>query len=86
MFFQVRISRVLRFISICGPFTGSSSYIGKNKRRKAIPVTGSGGLCDCETSRLPPFLDNRLIDGGELVSLTRRLPFTHRKIPDANFC
>jgi hypothetical protein len=26
-----------------------------------------------ETSRLPHFLDNRLTDGGEMVSLTRRL-------------
>jgi hypothetical protein len=26
----------------------------------------------CETSRLPPLLDNRLTDGGEVVSLTRR--------------
>jgi hypothetical protein len=26
-----------------------------------------------ETSRLPHFLDNRLTDGGEVVSLTRQL-------------
>jgi hypothetical protein len=26
----------------------------------------------CETSRFPHFLHNRLIDGGEVVSLTRR--------------
>jgi hypothetical protein len=26
--------------------------------------------------RLPHFLDNRLKDGGEVVSLTRRTPFT----------
>jgi hypothetical protein len=37
----------------------------------AIPVTGSGGPQGCETSRLPYFLDNRLTDGGEVVSLTR---------------
>jgi hypothetical protein len=40
-------------------------------RGKAIPVTGRGDPCGCETSRLPHFLDNRLTDGGE-VSLTRR--------------
>jgi hypothetical protein len=34
-----------------------------------------------EMSRLPHFLDNRLTDGGEVVSLTRQLPFTPRKIP-----
>jgi hypothetical protein len=37
---------------------------------KASPVTGR------ETSRLPHFLDNRLTDGGEVVSFTRPPPFT----------
>jgi hypothetical protein len=32
-----------------------------------------------ETSRLPHFLDNRHTDGGEVVSLTRRSPFTPQK-------
>jgi hypothetical protein len=35
---------------------------------KAVPVTGRGGPYGCETSRLPYFLDNRLTDGGEVVS------------------
>jgi hypothetical protein len=35
-----------------------------------------------ETSRLPYFLDNRLTDGGEVVSLTRRPP---GKIPGTDF-
>jgi hypothetical protein len=39
---------------------------------KAIPVIGRGDLKSCETSRLPHVLDNRLRDGGELISLTRR--------------
>jgi hypothetical protein len=52
---------------------------------KAIPVTGRGGPWDCEKSRLPHFLENRLTDGGEIVSLTRRSLFTHRKIPDTHF-
>jgi hypothetical protein len=43
---------------------------------KAIPVTGRGGPYGCERSRLPCFLDSRLTDGGEVVSLTRRPPFT----------
>jgi hypothetical protein len=34
--------------------------------------TGCGGPQGCETSRLPHFLHNRLTDGGEVVSLTRR--------------
>jgi hypothetical protein len=39
-----------------------------------------------ETSRLPHFLDNRLTDGGEVVSLTYRLVFTSRKVPGTHFC
>jgi hypothetical protein len=46
---------------------------------KAIPVTDRGGLYGCERSRLPHFLDNRLTDGGEDVSFTRRPPFSPQK-------
>jgi hypothetical protein len=53
---------------------------------KAIPVTGPEGPYGCEMSRLPLFLDNWLTDGGEVVSLTSRLHFTHRKIPGTLFC
>jgi hypothetical protein len=42
------------------------------KRCKAIPITGRGGLWGYETSRLPHCLDNRLADGGKVVSLERR--------------
>jgi hypothetical protein len=45
-------------------------------KRKAILVTDRGGPQDCETSRLPHFLENRFTDGGEVVRLTRRPPFT----------
>jgi hypothetical protein len=48
-------------------------------------VTGHGGPLGCETYRLPHFLENRLTDGGECVSLTRRPPFTPRKIPGTHF-
>jgi hypothetical protein len=58
----------------------------KKDKGKAIPVTGSGGPCDCETSRLPHFLDNRLTDGGEIIRLTRRPPFTPSKIAGTDFC
>jgi hypothetical protein len=33
----------------------------------------------------PHLLDNRLTDGGEFVSLTRRQPFTPRKILGTHF-
>jgi hypothetical protein len=42
----------------------------------AMPVTGREGQYSCETSRFPHFLDNRLTDGGEVVRITRRPPFT----------
>jgi hypothetical protein len=34
----------------------------------------------------PTFSDIRLIDGGKIVSPTRRPLFTPRKIPDTYFC
>jgi hypothetical protein len=43
----------------------------KMKRSEAIPVTGHGSLWNCEMSGIPHCLDNRLIDGGYVVSLTR---------------
>jgi hypothetical protein len=47
------------------------SYMNKVKRKKSevILVTGRGGLEGCGTMRIPYFLDNRLTDGGEVVSL-----------------
>jgi hypothetical protein len=45
----------------------------KGKKGKTIPVTGRGDQLICVTSRLQHFLDNRLTDGGEVVSLTRWL-------------
>jgi hypothetical protein len=46
------------------------------KRGKAIPVTGREGPWGCETSKLPHFLDNQLIDGGVVVCLMRQPLFT----------
>jgi hypothetical protein len=37
-------------------------------KSKAIPVTGRGGLWGCEMLRIPHCLDNRLINGGKVVS------------------
>jgi hypothetical protein len=53
---------------------------------KAIPVTDRGGPQGSETSRSSHFLDNRLTDGGKVVSLTYRPPFTPRKISGTHFC
>jgi hypothetical protein len=54
--------------------TENSQFGGKED--KAISVTGLGGSQDCEMSRLLHFLESRLTYGGEVVSLTRRPPFT----------
>jgi hypothetical protein len=44
------------------------------------------GLCGCEMmSTMPHFLENRLIDGGE-VSLTRRPHFTPKRSLSVHFC
>jgi hypothetical protein len=56
------------------------------KKVITIPVTGRRGPYGCETSGFPHFLDDRLTDSGEAVSLTRRQPFIPRKIPDTHFC
>jgi hypothetical protein len=56
-----------------------SIYMLYHVKGKAIRVTGRGGPQGCETSRLPHFLDNRLTDGGEVVSLTHRPPFTQHE-------
>jgi hypothetical protein len=48
---------------------------------KAIPVTDCGSSHDCEMSRMPHFLDKRLTDGGEVVSLMHP-----RMIPSTCFC
>jgi hypothetical protein len=60
-------------------------YLRVKTKGKINPVTGRGGPQGYETSRIPHFLDNRLIDGGEVVSLTHRPPFTPRKIPGTHF-
>jgi hypothetical protein len=66
--------------------TASYTELKLKQKRKAIIVRGRGGPQGCETSRFPHFLDNLLTDGGEVVSLTRRPPFTPRIIPDTHFC
>jgi hypothetical protein len=58
----------------------------KERKRKNFHVLGRGGRYGCETSRLTHLLDNWLRDGGEVVSLTRRPPFTPRKIPGTHLC
>jgi hypothetical protein len=50
------------------------SGCGEIGERKAIPVTGRGGPQDCETSRLPHFLEGWLAVGCEVVSLTAQPP------------
>jgi hypothetical protein len=53
--------------------TGDGFLLFLAKRSKAIPVTGREDPYVRETSRFPHFLDNRLTDGCEVVSLTLRL-------------
>jgi hypothetical protein len=57
---------------------------------KAIPVTGRGGLWDCEMLRIPYCLDNRLTDGVKVVSPMQRLCSTPQKhyfsVSGIHFC
>jgi hypothetical protein len=85
-----RASRVLLHKQLIDNFIHKLYYNAVPKyikeKGKAIPVTGHGGPKRCGTSRLPRFLDNQPTDGGEVVSLTRRPPFTPSKIPSTHFC
>jgi hypothetical protein len=76
---------MLLSVSRLHPFAPSHNNVF-NVKIKAIPETGRGGPWGCETPTLPHFLDNRLTDSGEVISLKRRPPFTPRKIPDTHFC
>jgi hypothetical protein len=46
---------------------------------KAIPVTGAGSLLGCQMLRVPHCLDNRLTDGGKVVSPTHQPHLTPQK-------
>jgi hypothetical protein len=57
-----------------------NTYVLKVKKKgKASPVTGHGDPQGCETSSLPHFLETRLKDGSEEVSLKRRPPLTSQE-------
>jgi hypothetical protein len=62
----------------CVPATFLFHAITKIKN-KAIPVTGRGALQGCEMLRIRHCIDNRLIDGGKVVSPTHRSHFTLQK-------
>jgi hypothetical protein len=50
------------------------------KKGKCIPLTGREGPCGSWDVDAPIFpLENRLTDGGKVVSLTRRPPFTFQE-------
>jgi hypothetical protein len=58
-------------------------------RNLAIPVTGRGGLWRFEILRIPHCLDNRLTDGGKVVSLKHRprsIPQKHFSTSGTHFC
>jgi hypothetical protein len=61
-------------------------HICNRVKRKVIPATSRGGPWNCETSRLPHFLNKRLTDGDEVDSLNSRPAFTPRNIPGTHFC
>jgi hypothetical protein len=47
-----------------------------NNNKKTVPIS----------NKLAIPVTGRDTDGGEIVSLRRRPPFTPRKIPDTHFC
>jgi hypothetical protein len=74
MFKDWRANKCSRWRAQWSAFSRERWSFSKCKSKgEGIPVTGRGGPQVCETSRLPRFLDNQITDGGEIVSLTRRL-------------
>jgi hypothetical protein len=61
-------------------------YFHSRDKNKSIIVTDRGSPYVCETSRLPHFVENQLIDSDEVVSLMRRPSFTLRMVPGTHFC
>jgi hypothetical protein len=53
-----------------------NAQVKKRGGGKAISVADCGGPWSCEMSRLTHFLDNWLIEGGEVVSNMHKLRFT----------
>jgi hypothetical protein len=53
-----------------GPLRGGLAL--KGSKSKAISVTGRRGLSGCKMLRIPHCLDNRLTNGGMVVSPTHR--------------
>jgi hypothetical protein len=68
----------------------NAPYFISHKSR-AISLRGRGGLQSCEILRVPRCLDNRLTDGGKVVSPTHRPHFTPQKhyyfyVSGTHFC
>jgi hypothetical protein len=63
----------------------SGSCINHEDNGKSRPEPGRGGPQGYETSTLAHFLGNRLTDGGEVVSLTRRPLFTPQEDSEYSF-
>jgi hypothetical protein len=76
-----------------GPLSlvSTTEELSKEKKNKAIPVIGRGGLQGCEMLKIPHCLDNRLTYGGKAVSPTHWPHFTPQKhyyfsISGTHFC
>jgi hypothetical protein len=69
-----------------GQFISYSQILPNSLLQPVFVVTGLGNPKFCETSRIPHCIDNRIAEGGEVVSLTLRSPFTPRKSPGTNLC
>jgi hypothetical protein len=64
---------------------GSSPERERERKSKAIPVTGRGGLQVSEMSGIPHFLGNWLTDGRKVLSLLSRSCLPKEKIPGTHF-
>jgi hypothetical protein len=69
---RLKVKNIFVYLSV----KYKSMVLYRRVKGKAIPVTGREGPQVYETLRLSHFLDRRLRDGGKVVSLTHRPPFS----------
>jgi hypothetical protein len=83
--FQIWSRFWLHQLSCCLFISDWNQLFAVMSKGKAMPLTGRGGPRGSETSRLPHVLDNRLTEGGEVVSLTRRPAAFYPPPPSGRF-
>jgi hypothetical protein len=71
---------------IYAPYERASDMVDKGNGKVKLSLYRPWRPLGLREAEAPTFSDIRLIDGGKVVSATRRPTFTPRKIPGTHFC